>query len=135
MAITGGCLCGNVRYEIEGDARFGGHCYCSDCRKVSGTGHGSVIGVAKSALKLSGGLCDYTVVGDSGRALTRSFCPTCGTGIMALGDGGNMVAIKAGTLDDPEVFEPQMAVYVSSAPSWDQPPEGLHRFEKMPPRA
>jgi hypothetical protein len=35
---TGGCLCGSLRYEAEGEPLFTGHCYCADCRKASGSG-------------------------------------------------------------------------------------------------
>ncbi len=36
--FTGGCLCGQVRYEALGDPIYAGHCYCADCRKASGSG-------------------------------------------------------------------------------------------------
>ncbi|RYD89156.1 MAG: aldehyde-activating protein, partial [Sphingomonadales bacterium] len=36
--FTGGCLCGAVRYEAAGEPIVSGHCYCSDCRKASGSG-------------------------------------------------------------------------------------------------
>ena len=35
---TGGCLCGQLRYEARGEPNFAGHCYCADCRKASGSG-------------------------------------------------------------------------------------------------
>ena len=35
---TGGCLCGALRYEAEGDPLYAGHCYRTDCRKASGSG-------------------------------------------------------------------------------------------------
>jgi hypothetical protein len=38
MRYTGGCLCGAVRYEAEGEPVFAGHCNCADCRKASGSG-------------------------------------------------------------------------------------------------
>ena len=45
MKASGGCLCGAVRYENDGDPIFAGHCHCTDCQKATGTGHVSVTGL------------------------------------------------------------------------------------------
>lgn len=133
MAMTGGCLCGAVRYEVASAPAFAGHCYCTDCRRSSGTGHSTVVGVAEADLKLTGELKGYTSTADSGAAVTRYFCPTCGSGIYSKGARPGMVVLKAGSLDDPETMKPMAALYVARAPSWDRPAEGLMMFEAMPP--
>jgi len=45
---TGGCLCGALRYEAEGEPLFTGHCYCTDCQKASGSGFIPFMGFAAS---------------------------------------------------------------------------------------
>ena len=50
QALTGGCLCGAVRYKVSGDQIFSGRCYCNDCRKTSGTGHNAVLAVAEQGV-------------------------------------------------------------------------------------
>lgn len=131
---TGGCLCGAVRYEVGAPALFGGYCYCTDCRKISST-HSAVHAVPIAAVAITGEVREFSSLGDSGAMVTRGFCPTCGTGIFSKGSRPGVMMIKAGTLDDPEQFKPMAAVYVSRAPSWDRPPEGVAAFEKMPPQA
>ena len=79
QTLTGGCLCGAVRYKISGDQIFSGRCYCNDCRKTSGTGHSAVLAVAEQAVSITGKLTDYTKPGGSGQAFTRRFCPVCGS--------------------------------------------------------
>jgi hypothetical protein len=130
----GGCLCGAVRYEVSSPALFGANCYCLDCRKISSS-HSAVMGVPIDAVKVTGELREYSSPGDSGAMITRSFCPTCGTGLFSKGARPGVMIVKAGTLDEGEHFKPMASVYASRAPSWDRPPEGLPAFEKMPPQA
>jgi len=128
QSLTGGCLCGAVRYKVSGDQIFSGRCYCNDCRKTSGTGHSAVFAVPEQTVSITGKLTDYTKPGGSGQSFTRRFCPVCGSRI-----AGGMVLITASTLDDPEKFVSQMSVFASRAPSWDRPPPGTPSFPEMPP--
>ena len=65
MAIEGGCLCGAVRYSCAEESG-GGHCHCDDCRKTSGTGHGSHMIVPEAAFTLSGDVRFFDKAADSG---------------------------------------------------------------------
>jgi hypothetical protein len=135
MALTGGCLCGAVRYTVSGDMIFSGKCYCEDCRKTSGTGHGSVFAVPESAVTVTGKLTEYKKDGGSGQPITRRFCPVCGSKISATAAVmPGVMMVTASTLDDPTKFVHQMSVYASRAPSWDQPPAGVPAFPEMPPQ-
>ena len=134
QALTGGCLCGAVRYKVSGDQIFSGRCYCNDCRKTSGTGHNAVFAVPEPTVSIKGKLTDYTKPGGSGQSITRRFCPVCGSKIASVAAAmPGMLLITAGTLDDPEKFVSQMSVFASRAPSWDRPPAGTLAFAEMPP--
>ena len=133
MAVTGGCLCGAVRYELTGPMLFGGFCYCVDCRKSSGS-HSASMAVPEAALAVTGETREFTTTGDSGNPVTRVFCPNCGSPILSKGVRPGVVMLKAGTLDDPEQFKPMASIYVTRAPSWDKPREGLPIFDGMPPQ-
>lgn len=134
MAMTGGCLCGKVRYELSAPALFGGFCYCTDCRKTASS-HTASLAVPAAAFKMTGPVKVYSSRGDSGGMVDRSFCAECGTHLLAGGESRREVLmLKAGTLDDPELFRPMASIYVSRAPSWDQPVQGLPAFPEMPPQ-
>jgi len=134
QSLTGGCLCGAVRYKVSGDQIFSGRCYCNDCRKTSGTGHSAVFAVPEQTVSITGKLTDYTKPGGSGQSFTRRFCPVCGSRIAGVGAAvPGMVLITASTLDDPEKFVSEMSVFASRAPSWDRPPPGTPSFPEMPP--
>lgn len=131
--FTGGCLCGAVRYESGSAPVAGGHCHCVDCRKSSGTGHCSHVVAREEGFTVTGELKFYDNPADSGNVVSRGFCPTCGSAVYSTNSGmPGMVFPRASSLDDPEVFQPQMIVYASRAPSWDRMDESLPAFDTMP---
>jgi hypothetical protein len=136
QTLTGGCLCGAVRYKVSADMIFSGKCYCEDCRKTSSSGHGSVYAVPEQSVSVTGKLTEYQKKGGSGQPITRRFCPVCGSRISATATVmPGVMMITASSLDDPEKFVSQMSVYTSRAPAWDRPPADTPSFPEMPPQA
>jgi hypothetical protein len=111
-----------------------GHCHCEDCRRSSGTGHCSHLAAPEASVTIAGETRSYVRVADSGAEIARHFCPICGAAIYSLNSRmPGMVFLRASSLDDLEVFKPQMHVFVSRAASWDPPGEALPAFDRMPP--
>jgi hypothetical protein len=132
--FTGGCACGAVRYEIDAQPVMQLHCQCSKCRKLSGTGHTAIMAFPGPAVKLTGRLAGWSYIADSGATATRYHCPACGSPISGETTGvPGVLAIMAGSLDDPSVFKPQAAVFTETGQHWDVLAEHLPRFAKMPP--
>lgn len=120
MTITGGCLCGAVRYTIEADAPLTvRQCWCRVCQHL-GAGSGTVNAVfQKEALTVSGPLTDYVSTADSGSIMHRRFCARCGTPVFSEAEPRpHLVIVRAGTLDDPSLAKPQEIIWTKSAPSW-----------------
>ncbi len=131
--ITGGCLCGAVRYECTAAPIMQANCYCRDCQKAGGGAGANAVLVPKDAFKVTKGeLKYYESTADSGNKVRRGFCANCGSGINAMQAGASMVTIKAGSLDDPNLFQPTAAIFVSSAPRWAHIPDNIPRFDRMP---
>jgi hypothetical protein len=132
--ITGGCLCGALRYEAAGEPMYAGFCYCADCRKASGSGSVGYIGFPASAVRFSGATRQFVSKAISGGDATRNFCPTCG-GLVFGGVVGESDShtIYAGSLDDPSAFHPTAALFNRDRPAWAPLPPGLTVFETMPP--
>ena len=132
-AIEGGCLCGAVRYSARAH-NGGGHCFCVDCRKSSGTSHCSHMMVPGEGFTRTGELRFFDKPSDAGNTVSRGFCPNCGSAVYSTNSAmPGAVFVRASSLDDPEVFEPRMVVYDSRAPSWTTMSESLPRFAEMPP--
>jgi len=133
MSFEGGCLCGAVRYRASADPIACGHCHCNDCRRSSGTGHCSHLALPQAAFAVTGDVKFFDKPADSGNVVSRGFCPSCGAAIYSRNAGmAGMVFIRASSLDDPEVFRPQMVVYGKRAPSWDHMDDTLPCFEGAP---
>jgi hypothetical protein len=134
MSITGGCLCGALRYEAASEPTYAGYCFCADCRKASGSGWVGFMGFAASGLRVSGEARQFKSKAMYGEA-TRNFCPSCGGlvfgGIVGESDSHT---IYAGSLDDPSAFRPTMAIFNRDRPDWAPLPAGLTVFETMPAR-
>ena len=131
--FSGGCLCGAVNYEVSGEARMSVHCHCTDCRKSSGTGHGTHIGLSEDQLSITGTLKFYDRAADSGNIVSRGFCPECGSAVYSTNSAmPGMVFVRASSLDDPEAISPIMSVYASRAISWDPIAPDLPSFPEMP---
>ncbi|MEP7005214.1 MAG: GFA family protein [Sphingomonas bacterium] len=130
---TGGCLCGRVRYEAEGKPLAAGYCCCTDCRKASGSGFIPFLAFASSAVRFSGETFQFRSPSFRGSEAVRNRCAACGSlvfgGIVGVDSSHT---IYAGSLDDPGIFKPTMAIFTRDCPDWAILPEGLQAFEAMP---
>ena len=135
-SITGGCLCGAVRYECAAEPVAAGHCHCEDCRRTSGTGHGSHLAVPAAAVTISGEAKFYEKPADSGNVVARGFCPTCGGPVYSTNSAvADLLFLRASSLDDPNAVTPRASVYASRAPKWDPIDPSLPAFAEMPTQA
>ena len=116
--ITGGCLCGNVRYLIGSDPIHCGVCHCRDCQRFTGSAFVSAIRVPIDAVSVEGELRVIEVPGGSGQPIRRHFCPCCGSSVFGEPFRPGMINVMAGTLDDPSIFNPSTEVFCDSAHGW-----------------
>jgi hypothetical protein len=132
---TGGCLCGAVRYEAEGEPLYAGHCYCTDCRKASGSGFLPFMGFASSAVRFTGQTREFRSKSFRGNDAVRNSCPICGSLVFGGEVGKDEThTIYAGSLDDASCFQPKIAIFVRDCPLWAVMPPGLTTSETMPPQ-
>ncbi len=131
---TGGCLCGDVRFELASEPVFHFACHCTDCQRTNGGAPTLGVAVPQSALTVTHGAPkDFSVAGDSGREVRRSFCDTCGSPLFSWPEAmPGMVVIKVGALDDPSLYKPQIDMFMASARPWHAPHEGAAQFDRSP---
>ena len=99
--IAGGCHCGAIRYEVEGEAITHAMCHCADCRRHAGA---PVVGwtmYPQNAAKVTKGTPKVYASSEHGR---RHFCADCGTPLTYEAPDG--VALAAGAFDAPAALAP-----------------------------
>ena len=117
--ITGGCLCGQVRFTIAARPKLQLACHCGNCRKQSGAAFSISALVPKEDFKITGQTKTYLDKGDSGNDLPRVFCPNCGSPLYSeVAVRPDASALKAGTLDNPDWFKPRVNLWTDSALPW-----------------
>ena len=130
---AGGCLCGAVRYEAEGEPTLTGHCYCGDCRKASGSGFIPFMGYSSTAVRFTGETLKFRSMSARGTESVRNSCPIC-AGLVFGGEVGKDTShtIYAGSLDDPSSFHPKIAIFAKGRPDWAIIPPDLMVFDGLP---
>ena len=93
--VTGGCLCGKVRFIVSGRPYRVGLCHCLDCRKH----HGALFHASAIFPEMS-----VVVTGETHSYAGRHFCPTCGSSVLSRSDDD--IEINLGSLDAPDQFTP-----------------------------
>lgn len=120
IPLTGGCLCGAIRYTISQPISELRACHCTNCQKASGASGSVNAAVPSSAFKLTKGEPKrYSAVADSGRTLHRYFCGDCGSPIYSQrATAPEMMTVRAGTLDDSSGLRISTNIWTKSARSW-----------------
>ena len=132
MTHRGSCLCGQVKFEIEGEFEHFFLCHCEHCRKDTGSAHAANLFSSSAKLKwISGGdiarIFDYKSSGH-----IKSFCPECGSALPNLQMGGNLLVVPAGSLDSDVPNRPDGHIFCSHRANWDDRLEEVKCFEKLP---
>ncbi len=136
MEITGGCLCGSVRFRISAAPITTRVCWCRLCQYL-GAGSGTVnVCFPSAAVTVTGATSNYTRVAGSGNTMHRRFCPACGTPLVSAAESRpHLLFVRAGSLDDAEVARPAMTIWTAAAPSWACFDPRLPKESGQPPPA
>lgn len=133
--FTGRCACGGLSYSVRGEPVAMNDCQCRQCQRDSGTGHSSYLTFAGAEVQVEGAYSCWEVSGDQGTIKSRAFCPTCGTlAFMRFPAMPSLFIIRAGTLDEPARYVPQMVFWTSAAQAWDRVDSAIAAFDRMPPQ-
>jgi len=114
--ISGGCLCGRVKYDISGELGDIVHCHCKTCRKAHGAAFSSVAAVKDDDFTLSGreSLSSF----ESSPGKVRQFCSVCGTQVYAKREGTKHLILRLGSLDSEPKSKEKNHIWVSQKASW-----------------
>lgn len=128
----GGCACGKARYRIDGEPMMVHNCHCRQCQQQ--TGSTSVVNAFWESDRvelLAGNLHEFSVPGGSGAPHIIARCEECGTALFSYYGrlGRLMVAVRAGSLDEPASVTPDVTIFAAEAMPWVRFCDDIPRFD------
>lgn len=113
---TGGCLCGAVRFQARGAAKWTAYCHCHSCRKQTGAPVSAFAGFERSEVTFTQG-APATFASSPG--VKRGFCSVCGSTLTYEGDRWpSEIHFHVGAFDAPQDFAPQGHAFVEERIAW-----------------
>jgi hypothetical protein len=133
LPLTGGCLCGAVRFEVSEPLELAGYCHCTRCQRRSGTAASASAPVRREALRILSG---EELVGcwqpPDGSA--KCFCSRCGAHLWARMQEDGPHFVRLGAFDGDPGVRPSYHQFVAYAAAWEPiPDDGLPRFPERRP--
>jgi hypothetical protein len=126
-------LCGNVTYKCHAEPTVIFNCHCEDCRRATGSVFGTNFFVPEDELEIFGEVSSYSHTADSGSAMTKRFCPNCGSLLFGNNSAkSNVVSIRAGTVDQLDLIKPVVNVFMDSKVSSTSIDKNLKQASRMP---
>jgi hypothetical protein len=130
MIHSGSCLCGQVRFEIEGDFERFFFCHCQRCRKGTGTAHGANLFSSSAKVTWLSGQDKINQYNVPDSRHSRAFCVACGGALPRERPG--MLVVPAGSLDTDVHTPPTAHIFVASRANWDKNLESVRAFDELP---
>jgi hypothetical protein len=127
--LTGGCLCGGVRYEITEAFISANYCHCTRCQRRTGTGSSANAHVPGSGFRITQGE-ELVVCWKPDKGWEKCFCSVCGSALFSQSpETSDDIGIRLGTVDGDPGIRPQKHQFVDYAAVWEPlPDDGLPRY-------
>lgn len=135
LPLTGGCLCGGVRFEVTARPISAGYCHCTRCQRRTGTAASASARIAPGSLRvLSGAGLIKTYRPPDGFA--KLFCSNCGSALWSQSPiDPETIGVRMGAFDRDPGIRPSSRAYVAYAAGWEPiPDDGLPRFPEARPK-
>jgi len=119
-SVSGGCLCGSVRYELSSVPESTYLCHCRNCQKAHSAPYAALSILPPENVTITQGeVARYERTSDGGNTTYRDFCSNCGTQLFS----GSLVfsqimSVKVITFDNPNLVNPSQHVWVESKVDW-----------------
>lgn len=131
--INGSCLCGQVTFKLTGPFQAFYLCYCSRCRRATGSAHASnIFGTPDQLEWLSGEehIKHYDL--PEAERFSKNFCGICGSALPMIGRDGTRLLIPAGTLASDPGIRSNANIFWAERAEWYDDALGAKRFDAYP---
>ena len=119
--LSGRCSCGAIRYTLHQDPMIVHACHCLDCQRISGSAFALNMWIEQEYVHVDGDdIQSFRLTGGSGQPHDLYFCGRCGTNLWSKYHASpySTIFVKAGTLDRPELVEPDVHIFTRTRRDW-----------------
>ncbi len=136
-SLTGGCLCGGVRFELSEPAPIAGYCHCTRCQKRTGAAVSAQTQIDGGTFRLVQGEELVKMWRHPDGGFEKGFCGECGAHLFSRNpDDPSQMSVRMSAFDGDPGVRPSFRAYVAYAAAWEPiPDDGLERFNEGRPRA
>ena len=135
--LTGGCLCGGVRFEVTAPLESAGYCHCRRCQRRTGAAASPSARIARGSLRILAGE-ELVRAYEPPDGFAKEFCSACGGALWSRHPRDpEVIGVRLGAFDEDPGIRPSYRQYVAYAAPWEPiPDDGLPRYpERRPPDA
>jgi hypothetical protein len=135
LPITGGCLCGGVRFEVTEPLVGAVYCHCTRCQRRTGTAASATARIVPGSLRVVQGE-DLVRSYEPPDGFAKDFCGACGSALWSRNPNDpEQLGVRLGAFDVDPGVRPSSRQYVAYAASWEPiPDDGLERYPEAKPR-
>ena len=135
-AITGGCLCGAVRFALTELPTRAGYCHCTRCQRRTGTAASAQARIDGRTFVLTSGETSLRAWRHPDGGFEKCFCGVCGSHLFSRNpDDPTQMSIRMAAFDSDPGVRPSWRSFVAYAAPWEPiPDDGLERHAEGVPR-
>ena len=130
--LTGGCLCGAVRFSLKDDFKAFYQCHCKQCQQLTGSAFASNIFTDPSNIDWVQGAERIHLYEHPTREFSKSFCIDCGSALPFINQSRTSLIVPAGSLVDKPSIEPEANIFTSEEACWLKDGAKAVNFESFP---
>jgi len=129
LPLTGGCLCGGVRFEVSAPLESAGYCHCNRCQRRTGTAASAQARVARGSFRITVGE-ELVRSFDPDDGFSKHFCSACGSALWSRSPHDpEVISVRLGVFDSDPGIRPEYRQFVAYAAPWEPlPDDGLPRY-------
>lgn len=131
-SYSGSCLCGGVRFEVDGDFERFYLCHCQYCQKDTGSAHAANLFSSTAKLRWISGEEQATRFDLPGTRHSKCFCSRCGSALPSVQMDGALLVVPAGSLNTGIPLVPDAHIFAGSRATWDRALETVPVVERFP---
>jgi hypothetical protein len=135
-AISGGCLCGAVRFTLSELPTHAGYCHCTRCQRRTGTAASAQARIDGRTFALVAGEESLGAWRHPEGGFEKCFCRVCGSQLFSRSpDDPSQMSVRMSAFDEDPGVRPSWRTYVAYAAAWESiPDDGLERHLEGRPR-